>query len=95
LNFKVIWTFGIAGMVPPATIPPLKFQFPVSTGSVRGGEITTMAAVGAGVGAVVTVVAGVTGATVVEQPAERMPTNKTAQTKNNKDFISQNIVIFY
>jgi serine acetyltransferase len=55
-----------------------------------------MAAVGAGVGAVVTVVAGVgTGATVVEQPAERMPTNKTAQTKNNKDFISQNIVIFY
>jgi hypothetical protein len=49
--------------------------------------------VGTGVG---TVVAGVgTGATVVEQPAERMPTNKTAQTKNNKDFISQNIVIFY
>jgi hypothetical protein len=59
--------------------------------------MTTMAAaVGAGVGAVVTVVAGVgTGATVVEQPAARMPTNKTAQTKNNKDFISLNLMIFY
>jgi hypothetical protein len=52
--------------------------------------------VGAGVDAVVTVVAGVgNGATVVEQPAARMPTNKTAQTKNNKDFISLNIMICY
>ena len=55
-----------------------------------------MAAVGAGVGAVVAVVAGVgTGATVVEQPAARMPINKTAQTKNNKDFITHNIMILY
>ena len=83
-------------MVPPATIPPLKFQFPVSAGSVRGPEITTMAAVGAGVGTGVAVVTGVgTGAGVVVQPAARMPTNKTAQTKNSKDFISQNNIIFY
>jgi hypothetical protein len=80
-------------MVPPATIPPLKFQFPVSAGSVAGPEITTTTEVGAGVG---TVVAGVgTGAGVVVHPAARMPTNKTAQTKNSKDFIAQNILIFY
>jgi hypothetical protein len=89
----VIWTLGIASMVPPATIPPLKFQFPVSAGSVRGPEITTTAAVGAGVGTVVTGVG--TGAGVVVHPAARMPTNKTAQTKNSKDFIAQNLMIFY
>jgi hypothetical protein len=77
-------------------VAPLKFQFPVSAGSVAGPEITTMAAVGAGVGTGVAVVTGVgTGAGVVVQPAARMPTNKTAQTKNSKDFASQNIVIFY
>jgi hypothetical protein len=52
-----------------------------------------MAAVGAGVGTVVTGVD--TGAGVVVHPAARMPTNKTAQTKNSKDFIAQNIIIFY
>jgi hypothetical protein len=52
-----------------------------------------MAAVGAGVGTVVTGVG--TGAGVVVHPAARMPTNKTAQTKNSKDFIAQNIMIFY
>jgi hypothetical protein len=55
-----------------------------------------MAAVGAGVGTGVAVVTGVgTGAGVVVHPAARMPTNKTAQTKNSKDFIAQNIFIFY
>jgi hypothetical protein len=49
--------------------------------------------VGAGVGTVVTGVG--TGAGVVVHPAARMPTNKTAQTKNNKDFISLNIMICY
>jgi hypothetical protein len=52
-----------------------------------------MAAVEAVVGTVVTGVG--TGAGVVVQPAARMPTNKTAQTKNSKDFISLNIMIFY
>jgi hypothetical protein len=42
------------------------------------------------------VVAGVgTGAGVVVHPATSMPRNRTAQTKNNKDFIAQNIMNFY
>jgi hypothetical protein len=95
LNVRVIWTLGITG-IDPAMVAPLKFQFPVSAGSVAGPEITTMAAVGAGVGAGVAVVTGVgTGAGVVVHPAARIPTNKTAQTKNSKDFIAQNIMIFY
>ena len=78
----------------PPTVAPLKFQFPVSAGSVAGPEITTMAAVGAGAG--VAVVAGVgTGAGVVVHPATSMPTNKTAQTKSSKDFIAQNTMILY
>ena len=88
-----IWNSGHG---PTSDHPPFKFQFPVSAGSVRGPVIpimTAMAAVGTGLGAVV---AGVgTGAGVVEHPAARMPINKTAQTKNSKDFIAQNIMIFY
>jgi len=80
----------------PPTVAPLKFQLPVSAGSVAGPEITIMAAVGAGVGAGVAVVTGVgTGAGVVVHPATSMPTNKTAQTKSSKDFIAQNTMIRY
>jgi len=86
---------GTTGIDPP-TVAPLKFQFPVSAGSVAGPEITTMAAVGAGVGAGVAVVAGVgTGAGVVVHPATSIPTNNTAQTKSSKDFIAQNTMILY
>jgi hypothetical protein len=89
LNFRVIWTLGITG-IDPAIVAPLKFQFPVRAGSVAGPEITSTAAVGAGVGTGVAVVTGVgTGAGVVVHPAARIPTNNTAQTRNSKDFISQ------
>jgi hypothetical protein len=90
LNFRVILTFGITG-IDPAIVAPLKFQFPVSAGSVAGPEITTTTEVGTGVGTVATGVGtGVgTGAGVVVHPAARMPTNNTAQTRNSKDFISQ------
>jgi hypothetical protein len=54
---------------------------------------TVTTVVGTGVGAVV---AGVgTGAGAVVHPATRIPRNSTAQIKNNKDFIAQNILIFY
>jgi hypothetical protein len=43
-----------------------------------------------------TVVAGVGGgAGVVVHPAARIPRNRTAQIKNNKDFIALNIMIPY
>jgi hypothetical protein len=93
LNLKVIWTLGITGIDPPI-VAPLKFQFPVRAGSVREAVVATViAVVGTGVG---TVVAGVgTGAGVVVHPAARIPRNRTAQIKNNKDFIPQNIMIPY
>jgi len=93
LNFRVIWTLGTTGMDPP-TVAPLKFQLPVSAGSVAGPEITTMTEVGAGVGAGVGTGVG-TGAGVVVHPATSMPTNRTAQTKSSKDFIGQNTMILY
>jgi hypothetical protein len=54
---------------------------PVSAGSVRGGGVvaTVAGVVGTGVGTD-------TGAGDV-QPATRIPTNRTAQTKNGNDFI--------
>jgi hypothetical protein len=57
----------------------------MSAGSVSGGGVvaTVATVVGTGVG---TVVAGGTGVGD-EQPAARIPTNRTAQTKNSKDFI--------
>jgi hypothetical protein len=90
LNVRVIdWELGIVGIFPDppvAIIAPLYVQVPISAGSVSGGGV--VATVGTGVGTGVgTVVAG--GGTGVgdEQPAARIPTNRTAQTKNSKDFI--------
>jgi hypothetical protein len=59
---------------------------PISAGSETGAGtvITVTTTVGAGVG---TVVAGGGTGAGVEQPAARIPTNRTAQTKNSKDFI--------
>jgi hypothetical protein len=59
---------------------------PISAGSVSGGGVvaTVATVVGTGVGTVVA--GGGTGVGDV-QPAARIPTNRTAQTKNSKDFI--------
>jgi hypothetical protein len=78
------WVLEITGIfpIPLANIAPLYVQVPVSAGSVRGGGAVATV-VGTGVG---TVVAGGTGVGD-EQPATRIPTNRTAQTKNSKDFI--------
>ena len=58
----------------------------MSAESVSGGGVvaTVATVVGTGVGTVVA--GGGTGAGDV-QPAARIPTNRTAQTKNSKDFI--------
>jgi hypothetical protein len=65
---------------------PLYVQVPISAGSVTGGGVvaTVATVVGTGVGTVVA--GGGTGVGDV-QPAARIPTNRTAQTKNSKDFI--------
>jgi hypothetical protein len=59
---------------------------PISAGSETGAGIviTVTTTVGAGVGTVVA--GGGTGVGDV-QPAARIPTNRTAQTNNSKDFI--------
>ena len=77
------WVLEITGVfpVPVANIAPLYVQVPVSAGSVRGGGVvaTVTGVVGTGVG-------NGTG-DGDEHPAARIPTNRTAQTKNGIDFI--------
>ena len=65
---------------------PLYVQVPINAASETGGGVVTTVAtvVGTGVGTVVA--GGGTGVGEV-QPAARIPTNRTAQTKNSKDFI--------
>jgi hypothetical protein len=89
LNVRVIaLVLEITGICPDpvANIAPLYVQVPISAGSVSGGGVVATVGTGVGIG-VGTVVAG--GGTGVgdEQPAARIPTNRTAQTKNSKDFI--------
>jgi len=89
LNFRVIdWVLAITGIFPDpvANIAPLYVQVPISAGSVTGGGVvaTVATVVGTGVGTVVA--GGGTGVGDV-QPAARIPTNRTAQTKSSKDFI--------
>ena len=83
------WVLEIVGIfpVPPvAIIAPLYVQVPINAGSETGGGVvaTVATVVGTGVGTVVA--GGGTGVGDV-QPAARIPTNRTAQTKNSKDFI--------
>lgn len=77
------WVLEITGVfpIPLANMAPLYVQVPVSAGSVRGGGVvaTVAGVVGTGVG---------TGSGAGDvQPAARIPTIRTAQTKNGKDFI--------
>ena len=78
------WVLEITGVfpIPLANMAPLYVHVPVSAGSVRGGGVvaTVAGVVGTGVG---------TGSGAGDvQPAARIPTTRTAQTKNGNDFIS-------
>ena len=90
LNVRVIdWVLEITGIFPDppvAIIAPLYVQVPINAASETGGGVvaTVATVVGTGVGTVVA--GGGTGVGDV-QPAARIPTNRTAQTKNSKDFI--------
>jgi len=90
LNVRVIdWVLEIVGIFPDppvAIMAPLYVQVPINAGSVTGGAVVATVGTGVGTGVGTVVAGGGTGAGDV-QPAARIPTNRTAQTKNSKDFI--------
>ena len=80
------YSFEITDKVSLFFIPVFKSHGPNSAGSVSGDVVAIVTGVvGSGIRTIVTDVG--TGALFV-QPATSNPSNKTAQTKNSKDFIS-------